>query len=121
MPQRILIAPDKFKGTLTSAQAARASPRFRPIRPASAAIADASTIRSISTCWNDSRRRPAPSAESSRAAAERSRPARSRATANTGWTRKCRPVPLRLRASRIESTRNGMSSPTISTIVCAEV
>ena len=65
---------------------------------------------------NDSRRAPSPAA----GATPVSVPSAARATVTIGWMMRCSVSPWRLTSIVTESTRNGMSSLTISTIVCVD-
>jgi len=70
--------------------------------------------RVISICIHDSRSPPSFGPSAVRL------PSLSRTTAITGWMTSRTPPSLSLIAAIVESTRNGMSSLTISTIVCGD-
>ena len=74
-----------------------------------------SPIRSTSRCMNDSRL----PAEESSGSTPISVPS-ARFTRMIGWTMRCRVSPWRFTSIVTESTRNGMSSLTISMIVCVD-
>ncbi len=78
--------------------------------------AAASVIRSTSTWMNDSR----PRLLASRARGRSSVPSAARSTPRIGWMIRCSVRPWRLTSIVTESTRNGMSSLTISMIVCVD-
>ncbi len=101
---------------LWSAQASRTSASTRATSAASASRRSGSMTRSTSAWMKDSRwASAAPSG-----AMPVSVPCSSRCTATIGWTMRCSVRPCRLTSIETESTRNGMSSLTISMTVCVD-
>ena len=99
-----------------SVTAVRTSSSTCAMSAARRSSASVSTVRSTSMWMNDSSAGAVPSS----GASDISVPSAARTTPTIGWMIRCSVRPCRLTSIATESTRNGMSSLTISTTVCRD-